>query len=101
MKISTMILFVLLIAGAQAAAEEVTCRIKAPVQDDRWAIIYKADTDGNRGDIIWKGKIAANEEVSIKCDSGHIRYSYAVDSEQPYEGDLSVMCDDNRVFLLP
>ena len=42
------------------------------------------------------GKIAANEKVSIKCENGHIRYDYAVDSEQPYEGDVSVLCDDDR-----
>lgn len=101
MKIPTMILFVFLLAGVQVYAEEFTCRIKAPVQDDRWAIIYQADADGNRGDIIWQGKIAANEKVSIKCENGHIRYDYAVDSEQPYEGDVSVWCDDDRVILLP
>lgn len=36
MKILTMILFVFLLTGTQVFAGEFTCRIKAPVQDDKW-----------------------------------------------------------------
>ncbi len=101
MKISTMLLFVILLTGTLVKAETNSCWIKAPAQDDRWAIIYQADTDGNRGDIIWKGKITANEKVRINSDSGYIRYKYAVDSKQPYEGDTSVPCWQNKIILLP
>lgn len=101
MKISIIPMIVLLSAGTLAWAETNRCWVKAPVQDDRWAIIYQADRDGTRGDIIWKGKIPANKKVRIESKSGYLCYEYAGDPEHPYQGDTSVLCAENRVILLP
>jgi len=77
-------------------AQDNTCWIEAPSQDDVWAIIYDADADGNRNNIIWKGKIAAGQKVKINSTDGHIRYDYKLDPDQPYEGDVSEGCFGQR-----
>jgi len=81
--------------SSQVIAEEFTCWFSAPAQNDIWVIVYQADKDGDRGDVIWEGKIAAGERKQIKCDSGQIRYDYARKKGQPYEGDLARMCDED------
>lgn len=64
-------------------------------------IVYGANAGGDRGDPIFKGKIAAGEEIKIKCDNGHIRYDYARKEGQPYEGDVSIRCkDEEKIQLL-
>jgi hypothetical protein len=77
-------------------AEDNSCWIEAPVQDDVWVIVYDADVDGNRGDIIWQGKIPAGDKIKISSTDGHIRYEYRLDPDQPYEGDVSIGCFGQR-----
>ena len=69
-----------------------TCWFSAPQQNDVWVIVYDADVDGNRGGVIWQGKIAAGQKIKIKSTDGHIRYDYKLDPDQPYEGEVSVGC---------
>lgn len=73
-------------------AEDNTCWITAPLQDDVWVIVYDADNDGNRGDIIWEGKIPAGGKIKVSSTDGHIRYNYKLDPDQPYQGDISAGC---------
>jgi len=77
---------------ASVFADDNSCWITAPPQDDVWAIIYDADVDGNRNNVIWKGKIAAGQKVKIQSTSGQIRYDYTFDPNQPYDGDVPVGC---------
>ena len=77
-------------------AEDNTCWLTAPPQDDVWVIVYDADADGNRGDIIWQGKIPAGEKIKVRSNNGHIRYDYKQDSDQPYQGDISAGCFGQR-----
>jgi hypothetical protein len=66
------------------------------MQDDVWVIVYDADSDGNRGQIIWKGKISAGEKIKVTSTDGHIRFDYKRADDQPYEGDVSVGCFGQR-----
>ena len=60
--ITTFLAFMLIIAFSHGVyAEDTFCRLAAPSQDDRMVIVYDADADGNRGIIIWRGKIAAGQ----------------------------------------
>ena len=77
-------------------AEDNTCWITAPAQDAVWVKVHDSDRDGNRGPLIWKGKIEAGQEHKIVSTQGHIRYTYTRDQYQPYEGDNSVGCYDER-----
>jgi len=77
-------------------AEDNTCWLEAPSQDDVWVIAYDADVDGNRGGVIWQGKIAAGQKIKIDSTDGHIRYDYKLDPDQPYEGDVSAGCFGQR-----
>ena len=77
-------------------AEDNSCQLTAPVQDDVWVIVYDADVEGNRGDIIWEGKITAGGKIKVSSTDGHIRYDYRLDPDQPYEGDVSVGCFGQR-----
>jgi hypothetical protein len=72
--------------------------LSAPPRDDVWVIVYDADADGTRGEIIWEGKIAAGQETKIFSPSGFIRYSFWQDKDQPYEGDLPFGCYQNRTI---
>jgi hypothetical protein len=87
----------MLLAASTQAADN-TCRIVGSAQDDVWVIIYDADADGNRGPIIWKGKIEAGKEIPITSTDGHIRYNRASDPNQPYDGDESRACYGNNII---
>ena len=50
-------LVLILVWTPYLCAEDNTCWLTAPLQDDVWVIVYDADADGNRGDVIWEGKI--------------------------------------------
>lgn len=101
-RILTIVVLFFLSLGSQVAAEEFTCWLSAPVQDDIWVIVYQANADGDRGEEpIWKGKIPARQKIQIKCDNGHIRYDYAREEGQPYQGDVSRWCDGNEEIQLP
>ena len=84
---------------SSAFADDNSCWISAPAQDDVWVIIYDADADGNRNNFIWKGKIAAGQKVKVNSTDGHIRYDYTFDPDQPYEGDVSLGCYGDQTFL--
>ena len=86
--------------GASAFAEDNSCWVMAPAEQDVWAIIYDADADGNRNNVIWKGKIAAGQKVKIISTDGHIRYDSADDPNQPYGGDVSVGCYGEQTFIV-
>ncbi len=81
-------------------AEDNSCWLQAPSQDDVWVIIYDADADGNRGDIIWQGKIAAGQKIEVTSTDGHIRYDYTRDKDQPYEGDIADGCYQKNNILI-
>ena len=99
-QILTIVVIFFLAMGSQVAAEEFACWLSAPKQHDIWVIVYGANADGDREDPIWEGKIAAGEKIQIKCDNGHIRYDYAREEGQPYEGDLSRDCVGNNDIKL-
>ncbi|MGD8700963.1 MAG: hypothetical protein PVG51_07150 [Desulfosarcina sp.] len=82
------------------SAQDNTCRLTAPAQDDVWVIVYDADADGNRGKIIWQGKIAAGQEIEVASTDGRIRYDFKRDPDQPYQGDISVGCFQKNSFLI-
>ena len=82
------------------SAENNSCRLTAPAQDDVWVIVYDADGDGNRGKILWQGKIAAGQEIEVTSTDGHIRYDYTRDKDQPYEGDITEECYPDNTILI-
>jgi len=82
------------------SAEDNTCRLAAPPQDDVWVIVYDSDADGNRGEIIWQGIIPAGKEVAVTSSSGYIRYNYKRDKYQAYDGDIAVGCYQKRAILV-
>ena len=102
MKPITIMLFLISIIAIAPGlfAGDNTCRLTAPAQDDVWVVVYDADADGTRGDIIWEGKIAASQETKVYSQSGYIRYSFKRDKDQPYEGDLSVGCNQNKSIMV-
>ena len=81
-------------------AEDNTCWLKAPPQEDVWVIVYDADADGNRGDIIWQGKIPAGQEIKVESTDGLIRYDSKTEINQPYDGDISLGCFGQQSFYV-
>ncbi len=81
-------------------AEDNSCRIMAGPQDDVWVIIYDADTDGNPGPIIWKGKIEAGKSIPITSTDGNIRIDYTMDPSQAYDGAFQSGCFGQQTVLV-
>ena len=86
--------------SAPLHADDNTCLISAPDQDDVWVIIYDADDDGNRGKVIFEGKIEAGKNISITSSVGKIRYAFALKKNDGYEGDVSVDCFQKNTILI-
>jgi hypothetical protein len=99
-QILTIVVIFFLAMGSQVAAEEFACWLSAPKQHDIWVIVYGANADGDRFNPIFKGKIAAGKKIRIKSDNGYIRYDYAREEGQPYEGDLDRWCNDEKKIQL-
>ena len=77
-------------------AEDHICWLTAPLQDDVWVIVNDADDDGNRGDVIWEGKISAGGKIKVSSSDGFIRYDYKRAPDQSYQGNNSVGCSQQR-----
>jgi len=81
-------------------ADDNTCFLSTSPENDVWVIVYDADADGNRNEIIWEGKIPAGQHVKIQCTDGHIRYDYKLDPAQPYDGDIPIACFGEQSFIV-
>lgn len=99
-KVFVFIMVFFCINASPALSEDYTCYFKAPKTNDVWVIAYSADREGNRGRIIWKGKIPAGERIEVTCDTGHIRYEYTMEEDKAYEGDLERFCEDGNEILV-
>lgn len=77
-----------------------TCIIMAPEQNDVWVIIFDADDDGNRGKILFKGKIAAGQQINITSSVGKIHYDFTLKPDDAYEGDVSRDCFQKNTILI-
>lgn len=104
LKIQRIAMVSILVAGlilpVMASAEDNSCVIVGGRQNDVWVIIYDADRSGNRGEVLWRGKIEAGQQVEIVSSEGHIRYDYTLEPNDPYKGDVSVGCFDKRKILV-
>ena len=96
--LAAIILAISFLPAGGVDAQDNTCFIMAPQENDVWVIIYDADGDGNRGQVLWKGKIEAGKQVSVTSTGGYIRYDYATHPNQPYEGDVDEGCFDHRTI---
>ncbi len=83
-----------------SAAEKNKCYLMAPLQDDAWVIVYSATIDGERGEVIWEGKIKAKDKKKIISATGYIRYEFKREIDQPYEGEFSRMCSGGHTISL-
>ena len=92
-------LFLIFLSVGTAAAQDNSCVIMAPAQNDAWVIVYDADRDGNRNQVLWEGKIEAGKGVTIESTVGQIRYGYKLDPNQPYAGDITRDCW-NQISIL-
>lgn len=89
-----------LLFAVSVQAENNTCRIMGSRLHDVWVIVYDADADGNRGPVIWEGKVEAGKKIPITSTDGHIRFDYTEDPNEPYEGDLSRTCFENKIVVV-
>ena len=81
-------------------AQDNTCYFMAPDLNDVWVIVYEQDEEGNRGKIIFNGKIPAGKSVRVTSSTGLIRYQFKSSSEEPYEGDLDRSCYQDITILV-
>ena len=79
-----------------AFAADNSCWLKAPPEASVWVIVYNADADGNRDNVLWRGEIQAGQKVMIESKTGYIRYDYTLDPNQPYGGDIPIGCFNQR-----
>ena len=85
-----------------ATAEEGTCILKA-YPDDVYLEVYDWDEDGNRGGILWQGRLNAGKTITIKAPHGLLSYDYNAqpDVDQPLNSADQIMCNNNEIFDVP
>ena len=64
-----------LMSPTAATAEEGTCILKA-YPDDVYLVVYDWDNDGNRGGILWQGRLNAGKSITINAPHGLLSYDY-------------------------
>ena len=82
-------------------AEEGTCYLEAVT--DVYVEVYDLDRDGNRGSMIWSGRLNDGEKALIKAP--HARFRYKFNSEPDQKQALSdgpdKWCDGNQNITVP
>ena len=81
-------------------AADNTCWLTAGSQDDVWVIVYDADEEGDRGGVLFEGKIPAGGKIKVNSTDGHIRYKYKMNPNEGYVGDISTDCYQQESILL-
>ena len=100
------VLVVLTLIGLQfsaiipAHAQDNSCKIMAPDENDVWVIIYDTDAGGNRQGVLWEGRIKAGHTIPITSSNGLIWYEYTSDPNQPYDGDTQMGCYQGHTILV-
>ena len=93
--------FVMILLGVlSVAADDNSCFLSAPAENDVWVIVHDADAEGDTNGVIWQGKIMAGQKVRIQSTSGNIRYDYRTDPDDAYGGDVSVGCYGEQSFIV-
>ena len=89
-----------------ATAEEGTCYLKADT--DVYLKVYDFDDDGNRGSILWQGRLNEGKTIMLKAPHGSFSYEYndQLDEDQPLDDQpLSSaeqrMCNSNATIGVP
>ena len=97
----TVMLFSLLISVTAAIAEEGTCSLKA--DRDVYLEVYDFDEDGNRGGILWQGRLNANKTIVLKAPHGLFSYDYndRPDEDQPLNSAEQRLCKGNETIGVP
>lgn len=90
----------LFIGVSSVFADDNSCYLSAPPENDVWVIVHDADAEGDTNSVIWQGKIMAGQKVRIQSTSGNIRYDYRVNPDDAYGGDVAVGCYGEQSFLV-
>lgn len=84
-----------------ATAEEGTCYLKADT--DVYLEVYDFDDDGNRGGILWQGRLNQGKTIMLKAPHGLFSYDYndQPDVDQPLNSAEQRMCNGNQTIGVP
>ena len=87
--------------SSTAIAEEGTCYLKA--DRDVYLEVYDWDEDGNRGGILWKGRLNEDKTIMLKAPHGLFSYDYndRPDEDQPLSSAEQRMCNGNETIGVP
>lgn len=91
---------------SEATAEEGTCYLKADT--DVYLKVYDFDDDGNRGSILWQGRLNEGKTIMLKAPHGLFSYEYndqlddnqPID-DQPFDSAEQRMCNSNETIGVP
>ena len=100
--VMTAIIFCGIAPATKPAAAEGTCYIQA-TNDDVFIKVFDLDRDGNMGNLVWEGRVNANQSVKITVPHGFFRYYYNAepDVDQPLSGGFDRSCGDDQTVLVP
>ena len=90
-----------LMLSSPAIAEEGTCYLKA--DRDVYLEVYDWDEDGNRGGILWKGRLNEGKTIMLKAPHGLFSYDYndRPDEDQALSSAEQRMCKGNETIGVP
>ena len=91
-----------LLSASKTSANEGSCYIKA-MSRDVYVRIHDLNREGERGPLIWQGRIKQGQEVLIRAPHARFRYFYndRPDLNQPMSGGNNRWCDSNRTVGVP
>ena len=84
-----------------ASAEGGTCYLKA--DRDVYLKVYNFDNHGNRGGILWQGRLNKGKIIILNSPNGLFSYEYndQPDEDQPFESSEQRMCNSNETIGVP
>ena len=91
-----------MISATESSAQEGSCYLKA-LKTDVYVIVYDLNRNGEKGPMIWQGRINEGQEKSIMAPHGRFRYYYNAqpDVNQPMSGGNNRWCDNKRTVGVP
>jgi len=85
-----------------AAGEEGSCWLQA-LNTDIFVIVHDLDRDGNRGEVIWEGRLNQGQRALIKTPHGRFRYyiNTEPDKRNAMNSGEDRWCDNGETVGLP
>ena len=91
-----------MITASKTFAKEGSCYLKA-LRTDVFVKVYDLNRGGDKGSLIWQGRINKGHKVLISTPNARFRYYYNAqpDVKQPMSGNTGRWCGNKNNIVVP